>query len=195
MLKNLIISTIALLIFLPHCSPPIKYRSLPPQAGSFSLLMAKIFFRNDQFKFSGKILLSFDQEKDKILFLSPMNQVYFKLLVKNEHAILVNMKKKRYWQGPFHILFSKMAKIDIHYQEMKELILRGTTPTSSRNYSVSIKERTQGGEPQHIIIEGQQLLVRFKIRSLKTREGKIHFKINKNRLTQSNLRKTLTVDR
>ena len=194
MLKNLTIKLLFLLFFFPQCSTTTKYSSYPSQAGSFSSLNAKIFFRNDQFKFSGKILLSYDQEQDKILFLSPMNQVYFKVLVMDEHTVLVNLKKRRYWQGPFHILFSRMGKVNLTYQELKDLILKGITPATDQNYSVSIKKNGEAGPPQQIIIEGQQLLVRIKIRSLKLKKGKIYFKINKNRLVNENLEKTLSIN-
>jgi len=195
MLKNLTIKLLFLLFFFPQCSTSTKYSTHPPPADSFSSLNATIFFRNDHFKFSGKILLSYDQEQDKMLFLSPMNQVYFKLLVKDEHAVLVNLKKRRYWQGPFHILFSRMGKVNLTYQELKDLILQGIAPAPDRNFSVSIKKKGEASTPQQIIIEGQQLLVRIKIRSLKLKKGKIHFKVNKNRLINENLEKTLSADR
>jgi hypothetical protein len=194
MLKNPIVRIALLLLIFNHCSTPIKPIAQPTEGHSFFSLSGNIFFRNDQFKFSGKILLSFDQKRDKILLLSPMNQVYFKLMVKNEGAVLVNLKKRRYWTGSFHVLFSRMGQVDLTYRELHTLILKGTIPASSRHYAVTIKDRHKDGRPRRIVIEGHHLLVRFKLRSLKKRKGEIHFQINKSRLTYTDLETTLSLD-
>jgi len=72
--------------------------------------------------------MKFDRDKTKILFLSPFNQIYFQLFVEKSAALLINVKKKKYWEGDFKNLIEEMWNIDLDLDELKMLIMKGIVP-------------------------------------------------------------------
>ncbi len=125
-----------------------------------------------------KIVLKYDDSRDKMLFLSPLNQVYGQLFIKNETALLINTKKKKYWKGDFNRLIDEIWALDFTYAQFKELILTGRVPQNKvkeSGFQVSL-EREKGSErPERIKIDHRDITIKLRISSHRTGKGIIHF--------------------
>lgn len=179
-----------------------KYDVTPDAERVYHSLRIKV---NVKYKGSGerdnvKIILKFDNTKDKMLFLSPLNQVYGLLVVNPNrgNALLVNTKKKKYWTGPFHILLQELwgPGMDFNYKEFKQLIVEGVMPGDKlkrRDINISI-EKTDNSEeekPERMTITTRDVRVRIKISHRTTGKGRIRFSVDLARMKKAGLRETL----
>lgn len=125
-----------------------------------------------------KILLKFDDNRDKMLFLSPLNQVYGLLFIENERVLLVNTKRKKYWKGRFNRLIDEIWALDFNYSEFKKLILTGTIPpkkTAERGMRVSIERDNETQKPGQIDIDYNNVILKLKISNRRTGSGLVDF--------------------
>lgn len=125
-----------------------------------------------------KILLKFDDHRDKMLFLSPLNQVYGLLFIENEGVLLVNTKRKKYWKGRFNTLIEKIWSLDFNYSQFKTLILTGTKPKkkmAERGMRVSIERKKGTQKPGRISIGYDNVTLTLKISNRRTGSGIIDF--------------------
>lgn len=179
-----------------------KYDVTPDAERLYHSLRIKV---NVKYKGSGerdnfKIILKFDNTKDKMLFLSPLNQVYGLLVVNpnRENTLLVNTKKKKYWTGPFHILLQELwgPGMDFNYKEFKQLLVEGVMPGDKlkrRDINISI-EKTDNSEeekPERMTITTRDVRVRIKISHRTTGKGRIRFSVDLARMKKAGLRETL----
>lgn len=172
-----------LLSFYPGCSR-LKYDIIPDADATYNsmTLGVNVGIRPQEGKSrqrqSFKILLKYDEARDKMLFLSPLNQVYGQLFIENEKVLLINSKKKRYWRGRFKTLIDAIWAIDFTYAEFKELVLAGTIPhKKARESSLKISlEKEEGGDrPARIRIEYNDVTLRIKITDRRVGKGLIDF--------------------
>jgi hypothetical protein len=206
MTGKIIIITLLTLIFswsFPGCSGlKYKYDVTPDAEKVYRSLRMKV---NVKYSGSGqrdnfKIILKFDNTRDKMLFLSPLNQVYGLLTVNpgRENVLLVNTKKKKYWTGPFYILLQEIwgPGMDFNYKEFKQLIVAGVMPGDKlkrRHISISIEE-TDGSEkekPERMTITTRDVRVKLKISHRTTGKGSIRFSVDLARMKKAGLRETL----
>lgn len=190
MLKKILSSIIIFLFLILQFCTTLKYEVIPDTKKTYNSVKAKIYFKNSDFRFSGKILLKFDNSRDKILFLSPMNQIYFKLIIKGEKTLFINLKKKKYWQGNFNILFKKMSKVNFEYNELKKLILKGDIPENKikeHGLELSFSRNKISKKPEKIKITGREVLIRLKILDIRKRKGRISFIANLKNLKRTNI--------
>jgi hypothetical protein len=127
---------------------------------------------------SFKILLKYDGVRDKMLFLSPLNQVYGQLFIENEKVLLINSKKKRYWRGRFKTLINEIWALDFNYAEFKELLLVGTIPQKKARESslkISLEKEEGSDRPERIRIEYNDVTIRIKISDRRSGKGIIDF--------------------
>jgi len=125
-----------------------------------------------------KILLKFDHNRDKMLFLSPLNQVYGLLFIENERVLLVNTKRKQYWKGHFNTLIREIWTLDFTYSEFKKLILTGTMPqekTGERRMKVSIERDNETQKPERIDIGYNNVTLKLRISNRRTGKGLVDF--------------------
>ena len=125
-----------------------------------------------------KILLKFDHNRDKMLFLSPLNQVYGLLIIDNERVLLVNTKRKKYWNGRFNTLIEEIWALDFNYSEFKKLILTGTMPQKKmveKRMRVSIEREKETQKPGRINIDYNNVTITLKISNRRTGKGIIDF--------------------
>ena len=186
--------TIILIVMFVSCTN-LKYDIIPDAKGIYSSVKAKILFKGSDFKFSGKILFKYNRARDKILFLSPINQVYFELFIRKEKTLLINTKRKIYWSGGFHTLFEKMGNINFEYEELKQLILEGIIPEDKlkeNDLELSFEKDEKSGKPKRIRITGSEVLIKLKIYGIKERKGKIKFNPNLETLQKSTLDNVLS---
>ena len=125
-----------------------------------------------------KIVLKYDDSRDKMLFLSPFNQVYGQLFIKNETALLIDTKRKRYWKGDFNRLIGKIWGLDFTYSQFKELILTGRIPQNKvkeRGFLVSLEKEKGSERPERIKIDHRNMTIKLRISSRRTGKGIIRF--------------------
>lgn len=171
------------LIFNPGCSR-LKYDIIPDANATYNSITfgVNVSIRPEGGKSrqrqSFKILLKYDDARDKMLFLSPLNQIYGQLFIENEKVLLINSKKKRYWRGRFKTLIDEIWALDFTYAEFKELLLAGTIPQKrAQESSLRISlEKEEGSERlARIRIEYQDVTIRIKISDHRSGKGVIYF--------------------
>lgn len=173
----------AALMMTAACSR-LKYDITPDAVARYSSATIKVNVKithpdtGDKKRQSFKILLKFDGNRDKMLFLSPLNQVYGLLFIENERVLLVNTKRKKYWKGHFNTLIEEIWALDFNYSEFKALILTGTIPrekTAARGMRVSIQKEEETGKPERITIGYDNVFLRLKVSNRRTGKGLIDF--------------------
>ena len=157
---------ILLLLLLPFCSR-LDYDIVPHKTALYHSLRLKINARNtrDSQKQNFKILLKYDATRDKMFFLSPLNQVYGLLLLEGEKALLINTKKKTYWQGTFNELLREMWDLDFEYREFKQLLVHGIIPErklQKQGIEISFPGEGSRTEPEKMTITSGNLLLKIK---------------------------------
>jgi hypothetical protein len=179
-----------------------KYDVTPDAEQVYHSLRIKV---NVKYKGSGerdnfKIILKFDNSKDKMLFLSPLNQVYGLLVVNpnRENALLVNIKKKKYWTGPFHIVLQELwgPGMDFNYREFKQLLVAGIIPGDKLkrrdiNISIDKTDNSEEEKPEQMTIITRDVRVRIKISHRTTGKGRIRFSVDLPRMKKAGLREIL----
>jgi len=141
--------------------------------------------------------MKFDRDKTKILFLSPFNQIYFQLFVEKSAALLINVKKKKYWEGDFKNLIEEMWNIDLDLDELKMLIMKGIVPErkiSQSGMKFTMKDDKKTKKPKSIKIQQGEILLQLIIQKRKIKNGKIELYVNFNRYKKSSMRKVLSND-
>ncbi len=86
----------------------------------YSTIRAKYIHRGKKEK--AKILLKFNKDGDRLIFLGILNQVMFEIIVRNEKTLLIIRKKKKYWTGSFSDFSKKFWNLEISYIELKRLL-------------------------------------------------------------------------
>ena len=186
-----------LLLSLPFCSQ-LKHRVVPGEdRGSGAIYHSLKIKVNLKEVASGrkqgfKILLKFTETRARMLFLGPpLNKVYAKLITDRESTLLINAKKKKYWQGDFKTLLREMWDVNFDYSEFKRLLVEGIIPrekVKKNNLKVSVEADKERGKPGRIQISGGDIIIKLEISNRRTVNGTIVFAVN-----LKNLRKTATL--
>jgi hypothetical protein len=141
-------------------------------------LKVKFSFQDRSEKQNGRILMKYDHRRAKILFLTPLNQIYFKLLVENDRAVLINTKKKICWEGEFRRLLREMWRIDLSFPELRLLIEKGTVPRrrfEKNNLEYSLERDDKTGQPEKLRLFNDEISIQLRIQNRKTKKGAIEF--------------------
>ena len=186
-----------LLLSLPFCSP-IRHPVVPGEARApgaiYHSLKIKVNLKEMATgrKQGFKILLKFTETKARMLFLGPpLNKVYARLITDGESALLINAKKKKYWQGDFKILLREMWDVNFDYSEFKRLLVDGIIPrkkAKKSNLKVLVEVDQENGKPVKIEISGRDSFIILKISNRRTVNGTVVFSTN-----LKNSRKTATL--
>jgi hypothetical protein len=183
------------LVLLSFCSR-LSYDIVPHKTALYHSLGIKVNVRNTENsrRDNFKILLKYDDTRDKMLFLSPLNQVYGLLLLEKEKALLIDTKKKKYWQGTFNTLIQEIWGLDFDYREFKQLIVSGILPEEKINQQgidISFAEGTPTENPEKLNIQKGTLSIKIKISSRKTGKGLISFSKSVKGMKQTGIRELL----
>jgi len=199
MQNKIIVSFIVfILAFLPFCSR-LKYDVIPHQSAVYHSLRIKVNAKNTSGseKQNFKILLKYDDSRDKMFFLSPLNQVYGLLLLEGERAVLINTKKKKYWKGNFRSLLQEIWKLDFDYREFKQLMVDGKVPEDKikkQGIEISFEQNPSAAnseKPQRLQIISGDLLLKIKISQRQTGKGIISFAKNLEGMKKTTIRELL----
>jgi hypothetical protein len=180
MIRRLIASASLIFLFLLSACSRLNYDIVPHKTSLYHSLHIKVNARNSDNgqKQNFKILLKYDNTRDKMFFLSPLNQIYGLLLLEGEKALLINTKKKTYWQGTFDELIGEIWGVDFQYREFKQLLIHGIVPESKlkeQGLEVTFPEGSRRDEPETLKISSTDLLLKIKISDRKTGRGTITF--------------------
>ena len=159
-------------------------------------LKVKFKVKNTLGRQNGKILMKYDARRAKILFLNPLNQVYFKLLVEGDRSVLINTKKKLFWQGNFKYLLMEMWKIDLGFSEFKRLIEEGVVPRQGlekNGLQYFLKRDDQTGRLTKLDMFNDDISIQLKILSRKTKNGSIEFLDSRPAMRQGELEDVIDV--
>ncbi|UCH94064.1 MAG: hypothetical protein JSV88_27875 [Candidatus Aminicenantes bacterium] len=199
--KIILSNILCILLLLPFCSR-LKYDVTPHKTAVYHSLRVKVNAKNTgtNQKQNFKILLKYDDSRDKMFFLSPLNQVYGLLLLEGEKALLVNTKKKKYWKGRFNHLLQEIWGLDFDYREFKQLIVNGVVPgdkIKEQGIKISFERgptNTNQENPQRMKIISADLLLKIKISNRKTGKGVISFSRNLAGMKKTNIRELLEAE-
>lgn len=193
-----LISCLALFLLLAGACSQVRYDVSPDDALSFHSLRIKVNVKFLETKDRGnfKIILKYDGSRDKMLFLSPMNQVYGYLVVEKERVLLVNTKKKRFWRGPFYLLLQEIwgPGMDFDYSEFKQLLVEGAVPktkTWRHQITIDVTHTDEAGKPHHLEIASPDVKVKIRVSGRKTGKGKIRFETGTTGLQRTPIREVL----
>lgn len=195
--KRLVLSALTVLIL--SCCSQLKYEREPGIEGYYRLLTLKLNVKESGStrRGSGKIILKFDDKLSKMLFLSPLNQVYFQLYVQEERVLLINTKKRRYWRGKFNLLLKRLWGLDFHYKELQRLITDGVIPggkVQKAGLAVSLETDKETEKPVRITITGPDVLLKLKVLNKKLKQGRMSYNPDLLSLRQSSLEAVLNGD-
>ena len=180
---KLLLPVVSFLLFLPFCSR-LKYDVRPDSTAAYFSVTIKVNVKlNDPNsgstkRQSFKILLKFDRQSDKMLFLSPLNQIYGQLFIENEKVLLINNKERKYWKGYFNTLIEEIWALDFTYSQFKDLILNGTVPRErieDRGLQLSLETDENTGKPDRITINYNNAMIKLRITDRRSGKGIIDF--------------------
>lgn len=174
-------------------TPPVKTVHDP---GSHRIV-SKIKVRGDDFRFSGKILMRMSGPRNLLVFLTPMNQIVFKLYIEGERSVLLNLKKGQRWSGSFVNLFDMMTGMTIQFQQLRKLILEGIIPEidgQQENIKIDIPELSGEKNPRKIEITGSDTLIRFIILKRTDSQVAVNWSPRLDRYQDTDLETVLTND-
>lgn len=193
--KFLSILIFALLTF-QYCSS-FKYDVTPNVEGSqYSKVKMKVYYKNKKNKQSGKLLLKYDNNRTKMLLLSPLNQVLLELIMKGENLLLINSKSKKYWRGNFNSFLKRVWNIDLGFRELRLLILEGIEPKNIVEEHLEFKiEKDKGsGKPKIIRINDDNIFIKLKVINKRVRNGKLDFNKDLSKFHESDIDDVLRND-
>jgi len=185
------------LLFLFSCAAP-RYRTAPATGNVYWSLKMKVRVTDTVSgeKQSFKAVIKYDRARARVLLIAPpVNQVYGRVLVQGESALLIDAKKKQYWQGEFRDLLAELWAIDLDYREFEQLIDGGIIPQeqlAERGLHVSVQADEASGKPAVIDVASGDISIRLQIYDRKTQAGSFTLEENLSRLEKSSLRDVLT---
>ncbi|MCP5051098.1 MAG: hypothetical protein GY940_28295 [bacterium] len=185
------------LLLPPGCSR-LSYDVEPDASAVYHSLRIKLNVKNRSTgkRQNFKALLKYNRDGDKMMFLSPLNQVYGLLFIRDENSLLINSKRKKYWRGDFRRLLEFMwgPRMDFHYSQFKQLMVRGIVPedrVKANGIEISIKKTGDRGEPEKMQIKSPDMLVKIKISNRKTGSGRLRLSMEVDGMKQSTIRELL----
>jgi hypothetical protein len=187
---TIIISLLALIsCYNCHFNRPVN--SLSHNQTSLSLFKIKFNLRTVNGVNRGKILLKTDSGNRAILtFLSPLNQILFRILIKRNVTLLICRKRGKYWQGSFKEIITILWGVDLKFNDFINLIKHNTIPdTRHITHSLSI-DILKESFPKQIKITAPDSTLELRIRKKKISNG-FNFTHSINGLRNSSLRSIL----
>jgi len=156
----------------------------------------KVYYKSKKNKQSGKLLLKYDNNRTKMLLLSPLNQVLLELIMKGENLLLINSKSKKYWKGDFKYFLKILWNIDLGFKELRLLILEGIEPKNivDDHLKFKIEKDKVSGKPKIIRINGDNIFIKLKVINKKVRNGKLDFNKDLSNLHESDIDDVLRND-
>jgi hypothetical protein len=176
---SLFLVTLFSILWLSFCSPK-RIDILPDATKIYHSITLRVNVKEIDAKRrqNFKVVLKYDENGDKMLFLSPLNQVYGQLFINAEKVLLVSPKKKRYWRGTFNTLIDYIWDLNFTYQQFRYLILEGIIPEdkkADKTLLIEIELDDKDSLPKRIQITHQRVRIKLKLYNRKSGRGIINF--------------------
>jgi hypothetical protein len=193
--KNAILAGVmAGMVILTNACIPGRYLAVTDSSGNHRHIKIKFVFQDQEKKQSGKIIMKFDRNRTRLVFLSSLNQVYFELFVEKDMAWLINTREKKFWNGKFRELIKEMWNLDLSMEEFKLLLSEGIVPEKklkSAGFDYSIQTDEASGTPLQVRLSDSMTTIILKIQNQSVRSGGIPFDADFSRLRKSDLSSVL----
>lgn len=192
-----LVAVIAGLIFFVAACIPGRYLKVDDSSEVHQHVKLKFFFQDPDKRQNGKILMKFDRDRSRILFLSSLNQVYFELLVEKEVSWLINIRKKKFWKGKFRKLIADMWHVDLTLDELKRLLTEGMVPEkklTSTGFDFFLQTDPVSGSLRQIKIFDRETTILLKVQDRRVRSGGISFNRDFSGLEKGDLDTVLMAD-
>ena len=111
----------------------------------------------------GRVMVKIQGRQGMILFLTPLSQVALKLEVTDGRAALFNPRSRSYWQGEVREMMRALWNLPLSWEELTELVLRGSLPSGSGELGDLKILRRDGNQWTEAEIDGPNDLWRFSV--------------------------------
>lgn len=185
---------IMLFILLLSCRTPRISTDPAPDGETYNAVRIRVRAISDQRIEKTKILLGFSDKGDRLIFLGPMNQVLFEILVNGNYSKIIVPKKKQYWEGEFSNFLFDLWNINLTYNEIKALLLEqrvNAKKLRNSGFRMQIIESEKKKYPFSIHLSSNDLRLEFKIYEVTERPGKIILKKELEGYTEVSLEKMI----
>ncbi len=198
MKKNFTLIVIIVFLFvLAGCRTP-QIHTVPEFDGDkYNSVRIKVKTITETGKENTKILLGYNNSGDRLIFLGPMNQVLFEILVKGNYSNVIIPKRKQYWGGEFRDFLFRWWNIDLTYNEIKALLLeqRVNRKKLERNgFQMQIIESEKEKYPVMINLTGSEVRLEFRIYEMKEKSGRLILQKELNNYSQVSLDELMRSD-
>lgn len=162
-----------------HCTP-LQVDVEPDASVFFQSLKLSVQVKNlnTNENQSFKVIFKYNTLGDKMVFLSPLNQVYGLLFVAGENTLLINTKEKKYWRGQFNQLIQYLwgEDMDFSFSEFKNLVIDGVLPqakVTAHDLKITVDKVDMQKKPERMHIQSPDILVKVKISGRQSSSGKL----------------------
>ncbi len=165
-----------LILILTNCRVPRISTGPEEEGGNYISVRIRVKTITDKGKDNTKILLAYNNIGDKLIFLGPMNQVLFEILVRGNISKIIVPRKKKYWQGEFREFLLRWWNIDLTYNEIKALLLEqrvNRRKLDKNGFQMQIIESEKEKYPVRINLKSHDIRLEFRIYEEKENAGKL----------------------
>lgn len=124
-----------------------------------------------------KILLSYNDRGDRLIFLSPLNQVLFEIRVTGNLSTVIVPRRNQFWTGEFSEFFSRFRDMDLTYNEIKALLLEQRYDGKRLRhlgFSIRIIESQREQYPVKIHLTRDDMQLEFRVYEQVRKPGKLN---------------------
>lgn len=170
---------IIFIFVLSNCKVPEISTDPTSKGEKYKSVRIRVKAVTDQGKEKTKVLLGFNNIGDRLIFLGPMNQVLFEILVQGNHSKVIVPKRKQYWSGEFREFLYELWRVDLTYNEIRALLLEqrvNSRKLKESGFTLQIIESEKRKYPVKINLASHDMRLEFRVYEVRERAGKIVLK-------------------
>ena len=164
------------LFVLSNCKVPEISTDPTSKGEKYKSVRIRVKAITDQGKEKTKVILGFNNKGDRLIFLGPMNQVLFEILVQGNYSKVIVPKRKQYWSGEFREFLYELWRVDLTYNEIRALLLEqrvNSLKLKKSGFTMQIIESEKKKYPVRINLASDDIKLEFRVYEVKERAGKI----------------------
>jgi hypothetical protein len=172
--RILILMLFLLALLFGCCRLPVDV--IPDPHATFRELTVKFTFHAAKERQNGRIIIKLDDERVKMLFVSPLNRVYFELSAEREQVLLFNLPGKTVWHGDFHTLIGSLWGLDLNLDALMRLLLTGQKPPVTSGQTVDVNLDRSTSRPHSIVCKQAERALELVVQAHETKPGQLIFR-------------------